>query len=278
MFSKVKLEAAGRTDQGLVRTTNQDQFIVAQIRRILEVSQSSLPSEPSRPHFGGPVGHLLVVADGVGGGAAGDRASALALQSFLQFVSESMQIGQVGGSLEDDLLAQFSQAIGTAHARVRREIEQRPELSGMATTLTMAYVLGLRAYISHVGDSRCYLLRDGEALRLTRDQTYAQELVDQGVLLPSEVDESRWSHVLASAVGGQSQEQPEILTYRCLLEPGDALLLCTDGLTKHVDEAELAESLSGRSANEACDHLVTRALEAGGTDNVTVVLARVLAD
>ncbi|MBZ0111945.1 MAG: SpoIIE family protein phosphatase, partial [Thermoanaerobaculia bacterium] len=139
-----------------------------------------------------------------------------------------------------------------------------------------AYMLGMRAYIGHVGDSRCYLVRDGEALRLTRDQTYAQALVDQGVLLPREADSSGWGHVLANAVGGTRRDQPEVLTYRCVLQEGDQILLCTDGLTKHVPERRIPELVEGGSAKEACERLVEAALTGGGSDNVTVVIAAVV--
>ena len=274
MTNRVKTTAAGLTDLGRVRESNQDQFVVAEIQRTLAVLDSSL-GLTSTPQVAGPAGHLLVVADGVGGGAGGDRASALALKAFLRYATETMQLGRLGFSLDDDLLEEFSEAIHSSHSRVRREAQTRPELAGMATTLTMAYVLGLRAYIGHVGDSRCYLIRDGEALRLTRDQTYAQALVDRGVLLPRDADASRWSHVLANAVGGERREQPEVLTYRCVLQEGDRLLLCTDGLTKHVPEVEIPKHFRDATAQESCSRLLEAALEGGGTDNVTVVVALV---
>jgi serine/threonine protein phosphatase PrpC len=144
----------------------------------------------------------------------------------------------------------------------------------MATTLTMAHVLWPRAYVVQIGDSRCYHLRGAALHKLTRDQTYAQELLDRGAFTADEAEQSPLSQVLTRAIGGEGSEPlPEI--GQVALEPGDALLLCTDGLTKHVSDAAIARILaSSATATAACEALIGAALEGGGSDNVTVVVSR----
>jgi protein phosphatase len=144
----------------------------------------------------------------------------------------------------------------------------------MGTTLTMVYVLWPRAYVVHVGDSRCYLLRDDRLEQITRDHTVAQRFVEEGRLQPEEAENSRYSCILWNALGGGSTEvSPEV--YKVSLEPEDTVLLCTDGLTKHVEDPRLQELLGGQQGNEEiCHRLVDAAIDAGGTDNITAVIAR----
>jgi protein phosphatase len=148
-----------------------------------------------------------------------------------------------------------------------------PERAGMGTTLTMAYTLWPRAYVVHVGDSRCYLFRNKQLEQITRDHTVAQQLVEAGRLQPDEVESSRYSSVLWNALGGGSTEvSPEV--YKMRLQPGDTMLLCTDGLTKHVDDARLLDLLTEEASNEeVAEKLVDAANSAGGTDNITAVMA-----
>ena len=177
----------------------------------------------------------------------------------------------------------------TAHAR---EIERRsrtyveeigamlvergqddPALRGMGTTLTAARSLGRDLLITHVGDSRAYLLRAGSLHHLTRDHTYAQLLVDTGQLAPGDVAHSRHRHVLTNALGGSNQ-QVLVDTDLLQLEDGDRLLLCSDGLTDHVDDPTITSILlEATGSADACERLVQRALDGGGRDNVTVIVA-----
>ncbi len=152
----------------------------------------------------------------------------------------------------------------------------RPERRGMGTTLTMAYILWPQLYVVHVGDSRGYLFRPPKLEQITRDQTMAQQLVDRGVLAPEEAPRSRWSHVLWSCLGGGSGHlTPEV--YKATLAVGDTLLLCSDGLTARLhDEQLLAPLREGGSAAETCRRLIAAANEAGGSDNITAVVARFL--
>jgi protein phosphatase len=140
----------------------------------------------------------------------------------------------------------------------------------------MAYILWPRLYVVHVGDSRCYLFRPPRLEQITTDQTMAQQLVERGVLAAEEAPQSRWSHVLWSCLGGAKREM-NAEVYKATLAAGDTLLLCTDGLTGGVRDDKIVELLrQGGNAQEMCERLVAAANEAGGKDNITVVVARFL--
>jgi protein phosphatase len=152
-------------------------------------------------------------------------------------------------------------------------MQQFPQRRGMGTTLTMAYVVWPRLYVVHAGDSRCYLLRYPHFRQITHDHTVAQKLVDAGEIEANDAETSQWSHVLWNVLGGDVEEiHPSV--YRADLRLGDMLLLCTDGLTKHVLDETICEMLAeSNSAERACHDLVAAANDAGGSDNVTVVVA-----
>jgi protein phosphatase len=268
----LEVRCHGRTDPGRVRPNNEDQFLTAVISRALHVQQTSLRQPQVR--YSTPQGRLFIVADGVGGNAAGEKASALAVHTVEQFVVEwlswCMQLRAPDG---DALLAEFQKALTQADDRLYDESLRRPELSGMATTLTLAYCFGRDLFVAHAGDSRCYLLRGGLLYRLTRDHTLTAELVARGVLSPEEAAESRYRHVVVNVVGGEHGVEVEV--HKLPLEPGDGLLLCSDGLTEMVPEPEiLAILMRENDPKAACDRLIDRANELGGKDNVTVVVAR----
>ncbi len=167
---------------------------------------------------------------------------------------------------ESKFLEELERAVAESHAAVLED----PQSS--ATTLTMAVFRWPRAYLVHVGDSRCYRLRDGQLELLTKDQTMAQALVDAGVLPASRASETRWAHVLSSALGAD-QAKPVITATDSRWD--DVMLLCTDGLTKHVTDAEIAEQLATvKSAEMICRNLIERTLARGASDNVTVVACR----
>jgi len=272
MPEPVTVDIYGLTDKGLVRKVNEDQFLIASMRKVMEIEQTSLPHHTRERLDGGAMARLLLVADGVGGGAAGEEASGLALEAVADYVTTTMKcFYQLDRSLEDDLMQELMSSVQKSHLLVQSAAEAVPERHGMATTLTVVHVLWPSAYIVHVGDSRCYRLRGSELTQLTRDQTMAQELVDQGLLTPELAGESRWSHLLSSAVGRDIRPA----TSRVDLARGDTLLLCTDGLTKHLNGTQTTECLrSADGAEAACRALVKAALDDGGSDNVTVVVAR----
>jgi serine/threonine protein phosphatase PrpC len=158
------------------------------------------------------------------------------------------------------------------HSDVSALGQEQPELAGLATTLTLWLGVWPRAYLLQVGDSRCYLLRDGELTQISRDQTMAQELVDAGVLARAEANRTRWANTLSSAIGGR---QTEPIVTRLDQEWGNVGMLCTDGLTRHVSDERIGEQLRAMtSARQVCESLLQDALDGGGTDNITILVGR----
>jgi PPM family protein phosphatase len=269
-----KMDCFGLTDAGRVRPNNEDQFLVADLNKSLLVHQTSLSHEDHTRLFGGCQGQLLLVADGMGGHAAGQQASSIAVQGLAHYVLNTMHwFFRLEEGREADLEVELKSALEECQQRLEAAAGARPERRGMGTTLTMAYLLWPRLYVVHAGDSRCYLLREGRLEQITTDHTMAQRLVDAGALTAGEAQGSRWSHVLWNCVGGGSHELSADV-YKVSLQVGDTLLLCTDGLTKHVDDQEIAGLLGqDRSAEQTCRALVAAANAAGGSDNVTAVVA-----
>jgi len=269
-----KMDCFGLTDTGRVRPRNEDQFLVADLNKSLLVHQTSLSHDDHTRLFGGCQGQLLLVADGMGGHAAGKQASGLAVQSLTHYVLNTMHwFFHLEEGHEADLEVELKAALEECQQRLESAARARPEQRGMGTTLTMAYLLWPRLYVVHAGDSRCYLWREGQLEQVTTDHTVAQRLVEAGALQAGEAQGSRWSHVLWNCVGGDSHElNPDV--YKVSLQVGDKLLLCTDGLTKHVNDQKIAELLrQDGSAEQTCRTLVSAANAAGGSDNVTAVVA-----
>ncbi len=159
-----------------------------------------------------------------------------------------------------------------SHAHVIEQAQADSERRGMATTLTVFIDVWPRAYLLQVGDSRFYVHRDSELTQMTRDQTMAQELVDQGVLTETAAHETRWAHVLSSAIGG-TQTAPVVTHFDQVW--GNTYLLCSDGLTKHVSDDKICERLNNmKSAKQVCEDLLQDALDDGGSDNITIVVGR----
>ncbi len=262
----------GLTDSGKVRATNEDQFLIAVLLKALQVEQTSLPQR--KVQHSNDRSYLFLVADGMGGHAGGEQASALAIDSVETFILGTFKwFAQFKGPEQDQVLADFQGALGQANARVLAEAAERPELRGMGTTLTLAYSLNDVLFVAHVGDSRCYLCRHGILYRLTRDHTLVEEMVRRGALAAEEAAQHRWRHVITNAVGGNSADL-KVEVHKLHLEGGDQVLLCSDGLTEMLPEEEINQILHGETEPEqACRQLVMRANEAGGRDNITAVLA-----
>lgn len=260
--------AAGRTDRGFVRETNQDRFLVAAPGA---ASQAEPPSRPVQSQ-------LFAVADGMGGHAGGEQASSIAVRtlgSSLLPALERVPAWATDEELEALVLGELHGAIERAHANIREEAERNPDLADMGTTLTVAYRHGARVFIAHVGDSRCYLLRDGTLFQLTRDHTVVNQLILAGFLDSADEASPALRSILTNAVG--PAEPPVVETHQIRLRPGDALVLCTDGLTGLVSDAAIAAALEAYTdPDDAAEHLVDAALDAGGLDNVTVIVARCL--
>lgn len=278
-MENIRDDVFGLTDTGKIRKQNEDQFLIGGIHKALDITHTSLAQRDQAKLIGGKLGALLVVADGVGGAAAGAQASGLAVDSLLSYITYTMPcFFHFAEAIGGDVLKEISTAFQKSHEKVLAEGAAESGQEGMATTLTMAYILWPRAFVVQAGDSRLYLQREGWLDQITRDQTMAEDLVDQGILEPELAKKSRWSNVLSSAVGGRNPTIDPIL-YDLGLVQDDVLLLCSDGLTKHVSDPEISEILtSSGSAEDACRSLVQAALDGGGTDNVTVVVARFLGE
>ncbi len=206
---------------------------------------------------------------------AGEEASRLAIEVIAEYVAHSMRCYyNVDARDEDAFFQALEEAAMQCHASVVQRAEEHPSRRGMATTLTVWIGVWPHAYLLQVGDSRCYVYHDGKLTQISRDQTMAQELVDDGVLTRSDADNTQWAHVLSSAIGG-SQTAPVVSRMDNVWDTVG--LLCSDGLTKHVSDAQIEERLSTMtSAQQVCEDLVQDALDDGGTDNVTVVVGRVV--
>ena len=270
-----ELDLFGLTHPGLVRAENEDHFLLCTVHPQVVVHATSLPNPDELTVPGQRLATIMLVADGVGGSRAGSRASRIAAEAVARYVAASLRCYSTSGTVNDDefQLALHAAAI-EAHESVRSEAREEPSEAGMATTLSLGVVVWPWLYVMQVGDSRCYLYESGVLRQLTRDQTFAQELVDQGVLSREDAKMSPLNHVLSSAIGA-SEAMPEI-TRVDVRQRGCVVLVCTDGLTKHVTDPEIAEHLrTMESAEQVCGALVRLAVDRGGSDNITVVVGRV---
>jgi Serine/threonine protein phosphatase len=270
--ARLSAECFGLTDPGRVRSNNEDQFLVAVLDKAMRVLQTSLPQRPTR--HGSDQSYLLVVADGMGGEAAGEEASALALSSVEDYVLDALKwFSCCEPRDEDEVVTDFRNAITQAHQRVCHQAQLQPGLRGMGTTLTLAHSVNDTLFVAHVGDSRAYLYRDHNLHQLTRDHSLVEDLVRQGAIKAEEAANHRWRHVISNSVGGTSK-QIRIDLHRLHLSAGDTVLLCSDGLTEMVARGRICEILENAGKPEnCCRRLVDEANEAGGKDNITVVIA-----
>jgi serine/threonine protein phosphatase PrpC len=270
-----EIDVYGLTHRGRVRSENQDHFLICALKKQMQVHLTSLPeadhlmAEPERLAF------LAMVADGVGGGAKGGEASRIALEAVTHYVSQSMRCYYAAGSGDDrEFYKALREAAAQCHQALLRQGEASPEYRGMATTLTLYLGVWPRAYLLQVGDSRCYLLRRGELTQLTRDQTMAEELIELGVLTRAAAAVTRFAHTLSSSIGGR--KTAPVVT-RLETDWGNVILLCSDGLTKHVSDDQIRDRLRAMtSAKQVCEDLLEKALEDGGSDNITLIVGRAL--
>lgn len=267
-----ELDFYGLTHVGKVRKVNQDHFLICSLKKRIEIHNTSLDVDQLQMQ-GDRMAFLAMVADGVGGGTKGETASRIALETVTRYVTMSMRAyHEIDSSDDQAFLDALQEAAWQCHASVVAEAEADPDRRGMATTLTMWIGVWPRAYLLQVGDSRFYIFRDDKLTQISRDQTMAQELVDQGVLTMSGAFNTRWANVLSSSIGGQ---QTAPLVTRMDQDWNNIALLCSDGLTKHVTDEQIADRLrSWTTAKEVCETLLQDALDAGGTDNITVIAGR----
>jgi protein phosphatase len=267
------IDAWGLTHPGLVRDENEDHFFLGSLSRGVVVDATSISSDPAAVVEPERLASFAMVADGVGQGGGGEEASRSAVQALVQHVSLGFHDAYMAEDTDPQAFPRLLENAALAcheHLQARQDEEQGAR--GFATTLTLFLGLWPHAYVLHVGDSRCYVFRDGELTQISRDQTMAQDLIEAGVLTQQMAKDSKWAHVLSSAIGG-SEAQPVVS--RIVRQWGTIVLLCSDGLTKHVSDERIAERLGSlTTARQTCEGLLQDALDGGGTDNITMIIGR----
>lgn len=251
----MRLIAAGLSDTGRVRSNNQDSWAV--------LDDGQCP-------FG--LDCLLVVADGMGGHRGGATASRLAVSTITNFFAVERQLGTGDDTMR---LAAAAAAVSEANRAIYQQSAADPRLAGMGTTCTLLLSVGFRLYLGHVGDSRAYLFRGGRAHQLTSDHSVVAEQVRRGLMTAEEAEHDERRHMLLRAVG--ARQEVDVDTFSVDPQIGDTLLLCSDGLTNMVGDAQLAELVSAAVLpQEACLRLIAAANARGGEDNITAVVARLI--
>lgn len=253
----MRLEAFAWTDPGPVRENNEDSFLVEED------------------------GGLFVVADGMGGHAAGEVASRIAVDTLRELLQGSLDPDETRLDRDvqdpaDVLRERLRYAMNQASARIRREAQAQPAYAGMGTTVCVLLIEGDAAHIAHVGDSRIYLVRDNAIHRLTRDHTVVQQEIDAGRLTPEMARQVPHRNYLTQSVGYHGPVEPDTATRP--VQPGDLFVLCSDGLTDPLDDPNIAEICAQAHPNDLAETLVRAAVAGGGTDNITVITVRVLED
>jgi protein phosphatase len=256
----------GRTDVGRTREHNEDCFIVADLTTMNATLQPEV-----REHRPGPRGSLFMVADGMGGAAAGEIASALATEVVLQELDSKWRTAETADA--DAFATALRSATEAANARIHRYALDHPENRGMGTTATIAGFLGDKLYLCQVGDSRGYMVRNGEAQQITKDQSLMQRLVDAGELTPEEAEVSERRNIILQALGPEANVRVDLTVQQ--VRRGDVLILCSDGMSGQMRTPDIT-----RIVNESpdlmttCKNLIDLANENGGPDNITVIAVR----
>ena len=251
MASLLKIEARGLTDVGQRRDHNEDAFLVDEALG------------------------LFIVADGMGGHAGGGTASRLAVDTMRRAVSEAKdahpELFQPAGELEDGGLPDVLRgAIDAACAQIYRTAQGDADLAGMGTTVTAALVNGSTAFVVHVGDSRCYLVRGGRIYQVSEDHSLVNEQLKAGAISAEEARNSRFKNIITRSVGFEQQVQADLMGLD--LEPDDALVICCDGLSNLVDDPEILHIVEESDLEVAPGRLVALANDRGGDDNITVIV------
>lgn len=273
----ISVDVFGGSDIGSVREANEDHFIAGEWSSGIRICSTNFNSQQNSRLVSQTGLQILAVADGMGGHAAGQLASSIVLDSFLDYLlNTANRPGATGrltieeeSHLERDLLS----AVRQCQDRLNEEASEHPQHAGMGSTLTAACIFWPCVFLVHVGDSRCYLLRNNVIEQLTTDHTLLELYVSRGEMSKEEAKERGYQHRLHNVLAaGSTSAKPDFIKHQ--LKPHDRLLVCSDGLTKHVNGDQLANIIGGASnAKSACEHLIKAALADGGTDNVSVAVA-----
>src|SRR3954466_7593033 len=263
---QIVVNVFGRTDVGRTREHNEDSFVVAD----LSTGNATLQPEV-RVHNAGPRGSLFMVADGMGGAAAGEIASAMATEEVL---AQMQRLWVEGVDRSPSAFARaLKQAAKAANTRINSYAALHPEHRGMGTTATMAALLQDTLYLAQIGDSRAYLVRGGVGVQITKDQSLMQKLVEAGELTEEEAEHSERRNIILQALGPEAAIKVD-LTHQPLRK-GDTLVLCSDGLSTQINRDKIAEIVAGeKDLTQTCKKLIDAANANGGPDNITVIVAR----
>ena len=270
--TNAEFDGFGLTHIGKVRSLNQDHFVLATLHKRLDVHATSLPELADTGAGDDRLATFAAVADGVGSGVGGEEASRAAVELVLGYLAHTRRCYETHDETADSFKDALQRAAMACHAELVGRRLADPSLTGLATTLTLLVGVWPWIYLLQVGDSRYYLYHDGALTQISRDQTLAQVLVDQGVLSRAEAPDSTLANVLSSSIGGP-EAMPVVTRVRS--DWRNVHLLCSDGLTKHVSDERIAERLRAMtSARQACEALLQDALEGGGSDNITILVGR----
>jgi PPM family protein phosphatase len=266
----VRMRIAGRTDVGITRDHNEDAFA------FLNLSDGTSHEDfQSGVIDVGLRGAVLVVADGMGGAAAGELASAMAVEAVMDTFRAQWMHGV--GRETDAFVETIRDAADTANHRIFAYAGAHREFAGMGTTATVVGVLGTSLYLAQVGDSRAYIIRDGEARQITKDQSLMQQLIEAGEMTPDQAEVSERRNIILQALGPDSTVRPD-LTWQPLAR-GDTLVMCSDGLTTHLRAPDIARLIGENSdPDDACVALIAAANADGGHDNITVIVVQFAGD
>jgi protein phosphatase len=266
----IEVTACGRTHRGMVRKENQDSFLLVDLGRMdspTEVAEGASAVGPTTFALTAD-GAVLLVADGMGGRAGGARASSLAVAAVREAMADAP-----AAEGADAFASRLRRALDLANEQIHEQSRRNDDLRGMGTTATLAGLRGDAVYFAQVGDSRGYLVRKGAVARLTRDQSLVQDLIDSGIVDEAGARSIRDNRIL-QALGTMPSVEPEMTYHE--LRRGDVLILCSDGLSRVVSDAEILNVVkSAADCLAVCERLIALANSRGGPDNITVVVARV---
>lgn len=218
-----------------------------------------------------PSQNVYIVADGVGGNNSGEVASRTAVTEMAGYVNESDLSGY---KTPEEIFGFLADGIRSTNEKIYRLGMDSESNRGMATTMVLAYIKGVDAYIANIGDSRAYLFRNDNLMKITSDHTYVNELIQKGAITEEEAEHHKQKNVITRALGAEPYAEPDF--YKVELKRNDILMLCSDGLYGEVNAEEIAEAMRQiEGMNELCTHLVEKANQAGGRDNITIVCLKI---